>query len=459
MYAYNNISNASGDVDDLLEQYDFQKKVIMRELVYKTDDFIDKVWKNDGYLIRDNYCQCKVGSGDIYSPFSCYNCKNLSRLTDFKSILVNSPFQIECGDNTGLTLCIEKFGVVSPKLSWDENVMNEAKKYLARHSITCGTPKDISSLRSLRGDPFTIQIMIKWLIEKVFDKIKLTHILKTHNSFICSNNGYNVREHATIGNFKKLCLTKNAIVEDLTDGTIVKKLNTKITKGIILQLLSILKTLSIYNFSHGTPSYKSLLFGNEPVNYKMNDLKIVSPVTVYINNFNYSSMTVKNIHLSSKTTQSDIYLKKASFTSDIATKSISNNYCENEINYQRNRNICDISNNATNYYKLTNDTLDVYTNMRHIGFPLFVGSFDFYCFLVSLMCCKKFYNSVHSDEKLHKFWTMLWSSEDILVLEERIKIAHDYEDEILSYPPYDLIKGLWLRCNVIDYCWNIAKEF
>lgn len=455
---YNNISimgKNCGNVDDLLNQYESQKKNIIKCLLLKPEEFVDKAWKYDGYLLSDSECRCRMGQGVISSPFSCYNCRNLSRLIDLKSELIDAPFQIEYGDREGLTLVVEKLGIVSPKLFWDENSVNEAIKYLNRYKMlsSCGTPKDITSMRSLRGDTFTIQILIRWLVEKIFEKKSMPHILKSHTSFICSDYGYNLQEHPGIGSFKKLCAIKEMLVED--------KLQPTITRGIILQLLSILKTLSSYNFSHGNPSFKSLSFSRESVDYETNNLNIASPITLYISNFSCSSIMAKNIHFSSKTAQSDIYLKKASFTPDITVKSSANAHCDIGNNYQNDKNVCDMSNKKTNYYKLTNDTLDVYTSMRHIGFPLFVGSFDFYCFIVSLMCCKKFYDSVYSDEKLRKFWHMLWTIDDILILEEKFNYIHENEDieNYQSTISYDLIKGLWLRCNILDYSWSIAQEF
>lgn len=445
LYECNNISKCATDIDNLMKQYEKQKKIVLRNLILDTDNFINKVWKNNGYLLMDNHCNFNMGNGNC--NFSCFNCRNISRLLDVNPDCFNSPFQIEYGENEGLSLVVENYGNVIPKLYWDENVSREVIKYTSRYNLfCCGTNKNVLSMKYLKGDSFTIETLIKWFLEKVMEKNNMNYILKSYSSFICNNNGFSLRKYSDIGSFEKLCSLK----EMQDKGFLLPH----ITKSIILQLLVTIKSLTPYNFSHGTPCYKSLLFGREKITFNFEKGKIKSPITLYLNNLKYSSISIKNIHLSCQSKESDLYLKKISFTPNIKTKSKNNYFCENKDNFKENKELCEFALKPCNWYKLENETLDVYTSIRHIGFPLFIGSFDFYCFLVSLMTCESFYYSLFSDGNLVKFWNMLWTKKDIMTINERLKSHHQNNE----YLPYNIIKGLWLRCDVVDYCFNILKN-
>ena len=96
--------------------------------------------------------------------------------------------------------------------------------------------------------------------------------------------------------------------------------------------------------------------------------------------------------------------------------------------------------------------------MRHIGFPLYVGSFDFYCFMVSLMCDKSFYYGLYNDPKLHRLWSMMWLSEDLERIENDIKKVHDETyTKSDNNRIVDIIRGAWLRCDIIPFIWNLIK--
>ena len=469
---YNNISvcNESIDVNQLLKDYEDNNMKTINNLFKHPDDFIKNVWKPNGSLLFDNECRCKMGEGNIKSAFSCYNCKNLKRLVDFKMDSIYQPFQIECGDNIGLSLILIKNDILHPKLFWDKPCADKARIYLKRYQNLqlCGSPVNISNMKCLRGDPFTIRILNDWIIEKYLKDKGLNHTLKNYTSYICGQHGYSLFEYPNLGNFKKLINNKDFIKNNYLDPDI--------TKTILQQLTIILRILSEINFSHGNPSFKSLFFNYKKVSFTYDGIKIKSNINVLLSNFLYSSLMMNDIHISSKTSESDIHLQKSLFTPDINVKSMESSYCNEfkSINSKKivctdskkcpdvesSKKLCSLSEEKTNYYKLNNDTIDIYTNMRHIGFPLFVGSFDFYCFIISFMCCKKFYDSIYADETLYRFWTMLWTDNDLSIIENKIKVYHDEDDidNLSEKIGYELIKGMWLRCNILDYVWSIMKE-
>ena len=471
---FNNISscNECVNVSQLLKDYEKNNLKAVEDLFNDPDKFIKYAWKPHGTLLFDNECRCKMGEGEIKSPFSCYNCKNLKRIVDFKIESIYQPFQIECGDNTGVSLILIKNDIMKPKLFWDLSSSEKARNYLKRYSYlqACGAPLDISRMKCLRGDPFTIRILNDWIVEKYLKDKGLNNTLKNYTSYICGQHGYSLFEYPNIGNFKKFIQNK--------DYKLNSHLNPIFTKSIINQMIIVLKTLREINFNHGSPSFKSLFFSKKKFKYEEDGINIESKFTLLFSNFLYSSLMVNDVHISSKTLESDIYLQKSNFTPDISFKSLPSSFCTNYVpkksdhepfvctntkicpTTEETTKMCSISSSKTNFFKLTNDTIDVFTNMRHIGFPLFVGCFDFYCFIVSLMCCKEFYDSVYADEELYRFWSMLWTTQDIELVENKVKFYHEETDidNISDRVGYEIIKGLWLRCNIIDYVYHMIKN-
>jgi len=118
-------------------------------------------------------------------------------------------------------------------------------------------------------------------------------------------------------------------------------------------------------------------------------------------------------------------------------------------------------NNNVMMYRLTNSTIEIYNAIRHIGFPLFTSSFDFYCFIVSLMCDVTFYNTVVNDERLYHLWKMMWQIDDLQVVEELLKethnFTHDQEAMDIYDSPVNIIRGKWLRCDVVKHIWSLIK--
>ena len=107
--------------------------------------------------------------------------------------------------------------------------------------------------------------------------------------------------------------------------------------------------------------------------------------------------------------------------------------------------IC-IKRNVT-VYRLTNSTVDIYNAMRHIGFPIYTGSFDFYCFMTGLMCDRPFYDAVVNDERLYRLWSMMWLIDDFENIESLVKKSHGInfsnDPKLASKHVVDIIRGAW----------------
>jgi hypothetical protein len=260
-------------------------------------------------------------------------------------------------------------------------------------------------------------------------------------------------------------------------------LKTSIARTIIIQLLVTLSELSTINFSHGTPSIHAILFTKDPISYMYNGVHVEGPITLKIGDMWNSSATFGKIHYFPKNIKSSMYIERNMFVPEIATKTVSMAHCYDVGAIQDNNNntpiVCPATittcPDATTYnlcksrnvtlYRLTNSTLEIYSAMRHIGFPLYVGSFDFYCFMVSLMCDKSFYDAVIKDDKLYRLWSMMWLIDDLPNIERLIKETHDIEargetptsNRAASNAVINIIRGAWLRCDITRFLWSLIK--
>lgn len=491
-------------IDTLLFRYKQDREEVASLIESNPDKLINTIWKSDGPLAIDNQCRCQMGKGEKRSPFACAQCKNLRRLIDFRLGGVERPFQIECGEYAGKNLIVSSTDIIAPFLMWDEDSARKARNYVQQyHNLTiCGTP-NVNNLKCITGDSFTIRTLIMWMIAKRFVEKGLPHIPTLQTAFICSGIGYSLYDMPTIGTISELHKIETYHNLDLTSNSMKSQhfaytpLKTDIARTIILQLLVTLLELSLINFSHGTPSIHGLIFTKDPVSYIYDGVHIEGPITLKISDMWNSSATFSNTHFFPKNIKSSIYIERNMFIPEIATKTVSMAHCH-DIGLQPDfftRSIGAIHDensatgsqpivcpetittcpDATTYdlckakevtlYRLTNSTMDIYTAIRHIGFPLYVSSFDFYCFMISLMCDKSFYDAITNDQKLYRLWSMMWLIEDMHYIERSIKEAHDIEargetptsNRAASNMSINIIRGKWLRCDITQFLWSLIK--
>lgn len=413
--------------DSLLARYKEDRQLITGLIESDPDSLIDSMWKQDGPLAIDTRCMCQMGHGTVRSPFACAQCKNLRRLIDFRSGGSERPFEIQCGINAGKKMIVSGIPVLSHYMSWNDVSAQRAKSFVDQYRdlMICGTPS-LDGMRSITGDPFTIHILITWMINKKFESKGLNHCPLLYTAFICRGIGYTLYEVPSIGNIYDLYKNKTA---------------TTTAYSIFTQLLVALSELSTINFSHGAPSMNSICFTKDPVSYKYDGVHVNGPATLQITGLWNSSATFGNVHYYPENIQSSMYVEHSIFVPEITNQVI---YCDDA-------NEC----KPIALYRLTNTTVDIYMAMRHIGFPLYVGSFDLYCFIVSLMCNKSFFDNVMTDPKSYKLWSSMWLSEDIANVETSIAKNHHLPHPE-DHTAIDIIRGKWLRCDVVPFLWSLV---
>ena len=513
-------------IDTLIERYKQDREELTYLVLNDPDKLVQTIWRAEGPLAIDNECLCQMGRGENRSPFACAQCKNLRRLIDFRLGGVERPFKIECGKDAGKDLIVASSEINMPFINWDEDSARKARVYVQQyHNLTiCGTP-DINGMRCITGDTFTTRTIILWMIHKLFSERGLPHVPTMHTAFVCRGIGYSLYDMPTIGTLASLHsiddyhettptmrssqraapkvereynqgvgreynqeglihLTEVAATaqrDPRSQHLALAPLKCSVARTIIVQLLVTLLELSKVNFSHGTPSIHGLIFTKDPVSYAYDGVHVEGPVTLQISDLWNSSATFNNVHYFPKNVKSSMYLERGMFVPEISTKTVSMAHCHDtgitSFNSEEHDpiacpatvNTCPDANTysackpkSTTLYRLTNSTLDIYNAMRHIGFPLYVGSFDFYCFMVSLMCDRSFYDAVTHDDRLYRLWSMMWLIEDLPNVERMIKDAHDAQvigtnARSDSNTVINIIRGSWLRCDIIKYIWSLIK--
>lgn len=444
-------------VDNLLLQYKHDREKITSLIINDPNKLIMTIWKHESLLAADNECRCQMGRGSIRSQFSCAQCKNLRRIIDFRQGIVNCPFKLQCGNSAGKSLIVLASEISHPFLNWDDDAMKRSKLFVEQYPnlLICGTP-NVKNLRCISGDKFTIRALIMFMISKMFHDNHLPHCVMMHTAFICNGIGYGLYDMPTIGNIFDL----HRLPEYHDYGA----LKVNVSRTIILQLLVILSELSKVNFSHGTPSIYGLIFNKTPVSYLYDEVHITGPITMQISDMWNSSATFNNSHYFSKSVKHDMNLESHMFVPEITTRSVSMAYCYNHDLIPKTgltSGFCDPQNIPV--YRLNESTLDIYTTIRHIGFPLYSGSFDFYCFMISLMCDKAFFNTVMLTPELYRLWSMMWLIEDIHDIENTISDLHN--SNINAQPNnvtavnivFNIINHAWLRCDIIKFLWALIK--
>ena len=470
-------------IDTLLEQYKHDRNLITSLIINDPDTLIRTIWKQNGPLAIDNECRCQMGNGDKRTSFACSQCRNLSRIIDFRLGGVERPFQIKCGNSIGQNFIVSSTDVSAPFLEWDNDSARRAKVFVQQyHNLTiCGTP-NIQNMKCITGDSFTIRTLIMWMIAKNFTELGLPHCPTMYTAFICNNIGYSLYNMPNIGTLSELQKI-GSYHDPIPENAVTKALKSSIVRTIIQQLLVTLLELTKINFSHGTPSIHSLIFTKDPVSYLYDGVHVNGPITLQISDMWNASATFGNNHFFPKSVKDTMYIERNMFVPEIATKTVSMAHCYdigvidgvNESSSLPLSVVCPINVNtcpdATTYdvcksqnvtlYRLTNNTIDIYSAMRHIGFPLYVGSFDFYCFMTSLMCDPSFFNAVMKDDKLYRLWSMMWLIDDLPNIERLIRETHNTEPPVnnraASSHVVDIIRGAWLRCDIVKYIWSLIK--
>lgn len=356
--------------DLILEEYHKQKTLILDYLYTQPDELVKHIWHD--MLTIDHDCRVKINQGDLDSEFICINCKNMQLFIIDNPI--GEPFKVLTGDLTDQSMIITETKVTVPQLQW----INK---------------------NTIKGDQFTMKILLTWYMEDLFVKLGIPSIL-LYCAFICHDSGFLLYKVPTVNN--ELC-TFEKLLDTLDEEILIKHID-----GLMMQFIVIFDILKNNNVCLGQPNITSFLVSDKPCDYEYKNHTVKCDYTVYLSNLSGSHVKINNIEFSSKT------------SNQLMIDKFANKLCQLK----------------KDCYKINNYDC----NLKH-KYP---ASLDFYLFLSSLLETPYVYHIMKSNENAFNMWKKCWCNYDDVMG----KLKERYENE-QEFDAYDIL-DTWLFTNPIE---------
>jgi hypothetical protein len=484
-----NYCETTRSADDMIKRFSEDRKEVVSLLANNINDLIAILWTPLSPVFIDNGCIFNMGQAQreysledriengksivnetLINYYVCSQCKNMKRLVNFSKTKVGDPFYIECGSHAGDKLVITESKInklyiikesppktVSKILSSD--YINKLKQCSAgcNSNDLCDIP-DYAEMDYLGLDPYTNNMLINWYLNEQLSYQAIPNIIKMHIGFVCKGKGYSLYEYPDIGRIRHM----KEHSQYLNPSGNIKK---DIAKGIIKQLFATLHNLQKYNFSHGGPSSRAVLFKDEPSAYLYDNVRVECPITMKLCDLHNAGVTVigsnnEKIRLYTKSLIADAEITKKPLKPIIETLTIT------PYTFDSNMNDINIEDdNDITIYRLKNpdkyfQEAMVFMYIKHLGLPIYQSSFDTYGFMVSLMSDKLFYDSVMSEESMYLLWRRMWLPEEFETVQDKIRHLHKSSDPMTRVDKViRFLSGFGLRCDMTNYGWEMIKQW
>ena len=474
------------NVDDMLDQFKRDRNYVTGLAETDLNKLIVNLWTPSSPICCDTKCLFNMGktqqiftleeriegnitiNESVLNYYTCPQCKNVKRLIDFKKNKINEPFYIECGNLAGQRLIItetpiSKLYIIqeNPPKSVAKLINNPWIKTLERCSSGCND-KDVCQIKTIYNyigtDPFSNNTLINWILNDRLEKLGIPNVIQMHTAFVCNRIGFSLYEYPDIGRVRHLQeysdLLEHSIKPSPTAKADTKVPITKDTvKGIIMQLFGTLHALRTVDFSHGNPCSRSILFKKDPVSYLYNGVHIECPITMKLCDFAYSGITINSNRFYNKSVIADEEISKKQFKPVITTTSITpftfNQEDISEITIYRLK-------DPQKYFQ----EAMMFMYLKHLGLPLYQSSFDAYAFMISLMADRAFYITLMNDESMYLLWRRMWLPEEFEKVQDKILKLHESPDPMTRVEKVlRFLADLGLRCDMIDYGWDMIKTW
>lgn len=409
-------------IDNLVTSYQKSKQHVLSLMYNNPTLLINTLWKAKSPLAVDHECQWHVGNTNRRTNYSCSQCKNLKRLVcDTSTPIIEQDITIRCGKHKG-----DSWKVNQHDNKKTTHYLNQQRGYISFYKRQCDA-QPVTYTDIIEGDLFTISTLISWGIQDLFLREALPHIHAPKTAFVCNDIGYSVSEVPTFGNIFRLAEKEKYIIEK---HNVFKQ---SIFISILAQLLIFIKHLIKINGVHGNPSLQSLVFTKEKSNYNYDGITTDFPITLKVSNWTKGSLIVsEKIY----TTNNFLAIDNSKWIKNIKTG----------------------RQNGVSVYKTNETTGHIHYNQ------LYGGSNDLYGFILACMTNKTFYNSMYYYATTKQWWDAIWTLETKWKIEETLSIFHNItnpsNDEAMckNFPVVETLKGLWLKCDVVDQLFDILSN-
>lgn len=339
-----------------------------------------------------NYCSSKILTIDSYPDNKCYDCKRLFTFTEDE--IVDDYIEIQVGKYQDKFIGVYRYPLIS------SNYKLESEK---------------NNIYYFNTEDSNMQIIMMYIFIK---QLSVNKNFPITTDFI----------------YAYICTGKLAVLkfEDDYFG------DFKGTKDyhyfcIIKQLISTLHFLNFYNFVHGNPSIEYLSFEEKHIKYKYKHLSINSEYNLKLD----------------VSQQSSISLFDGDNFYHFMKKGIKFNNPIKHINSYPGSKFKDNIKLGIPYYP-------GFKEKRVIGFkvsepvqlPIFSGSFDCCCFLISILCEDVWRNELMKNQKFVSVWKGLWKEDEYSNLMKDIK-NFDKNNNFKNI--FRIVSKYYIRCDAVDY--------
>lgn len=465
-------------VGSMLTRYKKDREVILKNLKDNIGGLSAVLWKDGSPLSIDNKCLCNVGKGDLLTAFRCVPCKSIGLATDYHKVGRSSssaPLIVKCelsaddsipgGMNRDFItmMIVETLVPRGISMSTDDSYEVRAKAVLDknRSGNVCG----LVLPQSYYGcDKFTNNILISWLVEEKMKAASMPHCVPLLSAFVCNRVGYNIYDfsdkitHLRDGieeMFPKppqgtgLSITGSSLVSPPPTSSDLKSGGHAVE--IVKQVACIWSILSDSGFSYGNPTDDTIAVKSTVCSYTWKGVTVFSPISLVIHGFEQSSINVPSSSSGSvarifpRSEMSDSQLYDRVGLPVVSTTRITMSSCPTGWKTTSVPGVCgsgvDGKSDIT-IYKVTDSKFKIF---RHVGIPLFPGSYDFYCNMISLLRIKSFSDAfLKTDVGASIFNIMFFPM-------EREKVRVRLDSDLTKVSPSDVLRDITLRCDIVTH--------
>lgn len=406
------------NIDHLLDNYYMIKKRLIEDIQKGDESFIHGLWSGK-YMTSDTTCNVSMDIKN-YNPCSksnatCVSCKWLPRListcSEGSKETIDTKFTLEHGNRVGRSMIVRKRRA-GGNGTYDEKLQKLSVAIVEKdHNIgVCGAYPDYNT-SYVKYDTTSCEILLHVIMGAI-----IPYTPQFYGAFRCRKDVYIVEDSTTpISN-----MDMNSMAEDdIAD--------------LIVQLIMQLKILSKYTYSHCSPSLHrlncSLMLDNIP---EYEGVKFNSKYRLGIDVSEHSSITIGNRRI-------------------VAHNAIGYKHLGTNSNYTKQWK------GSVVLYKTIPTGIDTLKQYKKSGIPIYTGSIDMYCFLLSMYVRKEFRNVI--DDRFPMLWQKLIPEQDHLgTLYERIEAVDTSTDDPSHSELLILLSDIYLRCDAIDVAWNVIAE-
>lgn len=454
---YNNINclNSLCSAEEIIDRIKYDSPIIFKKIQNGNLDLTAS-------LPVDEDCLCNMGWGKrpYVNRYFCIGCEMIRRLTDSVKVPESRTLHILVGKYKNKQITIReiegKFENYTPNLDYQDlfNKFSENEYKLGlMDPMFSGVFKN-TRMMSVESETTNYIMTCIFMYNKIL-KYKLPNTPIYDWSFYCKDvikilesNSLGYSGLLEIESFRKK--NRTAIAH-----TTLNPLTLPVVTGILKQLVYLLHFMCKYSFIHGEPNIKHFRFTEKDINVKYEGISIESPVVLHLQPCNNSSF---NVYTDTGMTYRLAY-KNSLYKSFDEFYPVE--FTDFTINTEQGESVIkkdipmlpELSERLIRCYKVGSKLPEFLALTTSYGLPLLHSSFEFYCFLISLLCEDTFYSTFILNDSLVNIWKDLWKVseyEDVMKELTKLKLEIDVEQVEI----YKLVSSFTLRADSLNYFWN-----